>query len=129
MEPARRLTTTDYIEQFTANASTYAELRLDDTSETCVRAAQATFSTHGPSSNQANYLKISAFDGATESIIREGDLAANTTASRNYTAPLTPATSWTQAALNGLLVRYGYASDVKPLQQLDSVVVAIEAQR
>jgi hypothetical protein len=120
---------TDYIQQVTNGASSYAELTLDDTTETCIRAAHATFSTHSPSTNQRNDLKISAFDGATESIIKQGDMAANTTVSRNYAAPVTPATSWTRAAVNGLVVRWGYGADVTPLQSLDSVVVEIESPR
>jgi hypothetical protein len=120
---------TDYVEQFTANASSYAEFHLDDTSETCVRAAHATFATHSPSSNKANDMKISAFDGATESVIRQGDMAANNTVSRDYGAPLTPAAGWTQSAVNGLVIRWGYGADINPLQQLDSVLVEIEAPR
>lgn len=121
---------TDYITQVTQNGASYAEVTLDDTAETCIRAAHATFSTHGPSSNQANNVKLSAFDGAAESVIRQGNMAANNTVSRNYAAPVAPAAaSWTPAAVNGLVLRYGYGADIVPAQYLDSVLVEIESPR
>lgn len=120
---------TDYITQVTQNGASYAELTLDDTTETCIRAATSTFSTHGPSSNQANNVKLSAFDGAAESVIRQGNMAANTAVSRNYAGSVAPATSWSQSAVNGLVLRWGYGADTSPAQYLDSVVVEIESPR
>lgn len=117
---------TDHIHQATVNPASYAELAFENTTQTCIRAANSTFSTHTTGNNQSNDLKLSVFDGAAESVIREGSMNANTGVSRNYGNMLVPATSWSQAAINGLVARWGYGADVTPSQWLDSIVVEYE---
>lgn len=118
--------TADYIQQTTAGGTSYAEITFADTTETCIRAAHGYMSTHSASSNQSNAVKLSIFDGSTESIVRSGNLAANVTVSRDYAEHLTPATSWTPSAINGLVARFGYGTDVAPVPFLDGVLVEYE---
>ncbi len=117
-------TTTDFIQQVTAKASSYAEMTLANTTETCIRSAHGYITIHSTAS-QANAAKLSIFDGTTESIVKSGSFTANNTLSRDAAKPLTPST-WTQAALNGLVARFGYATDVAPLPILDGVMVEFE---
>jgi len=122
--------TTDYIEQTVANTSAYAEIALEDTTETCIRAAHGYFTTHSPASTKANHVKIAVVDGTHESILLNGSSLANSTAPRDDSAPVTPASAWSTAALNGLVVRFGYSSSVaNGAPNLDGVMVEYEVQR
>jgi hypothetical protein len=118
--------TTDYIQMVSTGLTNYAEMTFADTTETCIRAVQATMATHSASTNQSNVAKTSVFDGATESIVRSGSTTANNTLSRDYGASVTPASSWTQAAVNGLVGRFGYSSDVNPRPILDGLLLEYE---
>lgn len=119
-------TTTDFIQQVTAGGTSYAEITLANTTETCIRSAHGYVSIHSASSNQSNVAKVSIFDGATESVVKSGSFAANNTLSRDGAKPLTPASTWTQAAVNGLVARFGYSTDVAPIPILDGVLVEYE---
>jgi hypothetical protein len=119
--------TTDFIQQTTASSSAYAQIAFEDTPEPCARAVRGYLTTHSASTtNNANAAKLSFFDGGRESVIKSGDWAANTTVSRDYSETVTPAADWSQAALNGLVARFGYATDVKPVPMLDGVLVEYE---
>ncbi len=119
--------TTDYIEQFTVSSTSYVELAMQDTAETCIRAANGYFSFHNISTGGgSNNLKMSVFDGTRESVLRTGDLSANNLSSRDFSAAITPLTTWSQTALNGLVARYGYGAKVSPPIGVDAVLVEYE---
>lgn len=118
--------TTDFIQQVTASATSYAEITFANTAETCIRSAHAYLTTHSAATNQNNVAKLSIFDGSTESVIKSGSFTANSAVSRDGAATVTPASSWTQSALNGLVARFGYASDAAPVPMLDGVLIEYE---
>lgn len=116
----------DFVQQVTAGGTSYAEFTLANTTETCIRSAHGYITIHSAATNQANVAKLSIFDGTTESIVKTGNFAANNAGSRDGARPLTPATSWTQAAVNGLVARFGYATDAAPVPMLDGILVEYE---
>ncbi len=118
--------TVDFLQQTTASSTSYAQIAFEDTAEPCARAVRGYFTTHSQATNNANSAKLSFFDGARESVIKSGDWAANNGYSRDYSATVAPATEWSQSALNGLVARFGYSTDVKPLPILDGVLVEYE---
>jgi hypothetical protein len=81
--------------------------------------------THSPA-QQNNNAKVSVFDGATETVLKSGTFSANTTVSRDYGALVAPATAWSQATVNGLVGRFGYASDANPAPFLDGLLLEYE---
>ncbi len=118
--------TVDFLQQTAASASSYAQIAFEDTAEPCARAVRGYFTTHSQATNNANNAKLSVFDGARESVIRSGDWAANNAYSRDYSATVAPQAEWSQPALNGLVARFGYSTDVKPLPILDGVLIEYE---
>ena len=115
---------TDYIKQVTASSTSYLEVNFDDTVETCIRAVHGWVVFDPQNTNQANASKTSAFDGATESVIDSGDNAANNSVFRPVSARVAPAAgTWTPAALNGLVMRIGYATDVSPVTMWHSLLL------
>jgi hypothetical protein len=116
---------TDWIQFVTGGASNYAEILFGDTTETCIRAVQATMATHSASTSQQNGARTSVFDGSTETLLKAGT-TANAVGSRDYSKLVTPASSWSQAAVNGLVGRFGFAADVSPTPMLDGLLLEYE---
>jgi len=120
------ISTTDFIQQTKASSSSYAEIAFEDTAATCIRAVRAYYTTHSAATNNASHAKLSVFDGSREMVVYNGDWAANVAVSRDYSNSLTPAGSWSQSAVNGLVARFGYSVDVKPVPILDGVLLEYE---
>jgi hypothetical protein len=59
-------------------------------------------------------------------LIDQGDWAATTTASRDYSSSLKPLGGWSQAVVNRLVARFGYSTDIKPAPVLDGVLLEYE---
>jgi hypothetical protein len=118
--------TLDFLQQTKAASTAFAQIAFQDTAEPCARAVRGYFTTHSQASRSDNSAKLSFFDGARESVIRSGNWAANNGLSRDYSATVVPAGDWSQSALNGLIARFGYSTDVKPLPILDGVLVEYE---
>lgn len=116
----------DYLQQSSASGSSYAQIAFEDTADACARAVRGYLTTHSPATNQSNSAKLSMFEGARESVVKAGDWAANNAWSRDYSASVLPASEWSQSALNGLVARFGYSTDVKPVPILDGVLVEYE---
>lgn len=111
----------DYIKQVTSNTTRYIEMTFADTTQECIRGVSAVLAYHG-SATQANTGKTSIFDGTTERIVYSG--AMNVTALNYKSLVVPPITApWSQAALNGLLVRVGYSSDINPVPYWDAVLL------
>jgi hypothetical protein len=120
------LSTTDFVQQVKASATSYAEIAFEDTAATCIRAVRAYYTTHSVATNNASHAKLSVFDGAREMVVDNGDWAANVAVSRDYSTSLMPASGWSQSAVNGLVARFGYSLDVKPVPVLDGVLLEYE---
>lgn len=118
--------TLDFIQQVKASSTSYAEITFEDTAAMCIRAVRAYFTTHSEATNNPSNAKLSVFDGAREMVVDSGDWAANVAVSRDYSNSLMPASRWSQAAVNGLVARFGYATDVKPVPILDGVLLEYE---
>jgi Tfp pilus assembly protein PilX len=113
-----------YIRQVTASATSYIETTLQDTTQTCIRGADAVMAAH-PNGTSANNTKTSVFDGATESVLYSGDISINNVALAFAIRPITPGGAWTQARVNGLKMRFGYGSDINPIVNWDSMLVEV----
>jgi hypothetical protein len=118
--------TADFIQQTSASSTSHATISFQDTAAACARAVRGYLTTHSQATNGANNVKLSVFDGARESVIKKGDWAANNTRSRDYSATALPAADWSQSALNGIVAKFGFSTDVKPVPILDGVLVEYE---
>jgi Tfp pilus assembly protein PilX len=114
----------DFLRQVTANAASYLEATFQDTTESCIRGAAAEMSSH-PEGTSANNTKTSTFDGATESVLYQGDNSIASTALAFAIRPITPGGAWTQARVNGLKMRFGYGVDVNPIVAWDDLMVQL----
>lgn len=110
------------VRQEVVGATHYLELTFGDTSATCVVGVAGIVAYHAASSS-ANAGKTSVFDGATERIIFSGDMSEVALFYRSAIVPR-PA-GWTTAAVNALLGRIGYASDVSPLTYWDALLLEV----
>jgi hypothetical protein len=118
--------TSDFVQQVSASPSSYAEVTFQDTPHECIRAVRGYLTTHSVATNNASNAKLSVFDGERESIVKSGDWAANNAHSRDYSRSLAPASAWSRGAVNGLVARFGYSADVKPVPILDGVLLEYE---
>jgi hypothetical protein len=126
LDEAPMTTFTDYIAQTAVNTTSYAEITFANTTETCVRAASGYITFHTLVSRTTN-AKFLVFDGAAQSTIRDGDF--NHTTGRDTTKPITPASTWSATALNGLVGRFGYWSggaSSPPSPLLDAALIEYE---
>jgi hypothetical protein len=115
--------TTDYVLQLSNSATSYLEFTFANTAETCIREVSAVLAYHS-ATNTANIGKTSVFDGATDSVVYSGDMS--NTAITYASAIVTPAAApWTQAAVNGLATRIGYASDANPDPYWDGLMLEL----
>jgi hypothetical protein len=113
----------DYVLQLNNSGTSYLEFTFGNTAETCIREISAVVAYHS-ATNTANTGKTSIFDGATESIVFSGDMS--NTAIQYGSAIVTPAAApWTQAAVNALVTRVGYASDANPDPYWDALVLEL----
>ncbi|HEX8083130.1 MAG TPA: hypothetical protein VF529_02505 [Solirubrobacteraceae bacterium] len=98
---------TDYISQNVLNANSYAEITFANTTETCIRAA-ATYITWHTGGSKSTTAGFRIYDGTAQSTVYQGEWMHQ--AGRDLTKAITPATTWSQSALNGLVGRFGYWS-------------------
>jgi hypothetical protein len=113
----------EYVAQQTVGPADYVEVTFDDTSSRCIVGVSALLSYHAAGSS-ANRGTTRIFDGATERTVFSGDMSV--TALQYASAIVAPATApWTKAAVNGLVARIGYSSDVNPLPYWDGLLLEI----
>jgi hypothetical protein len=103
----------DYVKQVAADTSGYLEFGFENTSETCIRGVQA-YASLGSLSSQGNTLKSSVFDGSTERVVYSGGSPCGACTQPKNVLVAPAASAWTQAAVNGLVMRNGYASANTP---------------
>jgi hypothetical protein len=115
--------TTDYVLQLNNSATSYLEFSFENTTETCIREVSAVVA-YRSATTAANTGKTSIFAGGTESIVFSGDMSETTLTYAS--AVVTPAAApWTQAAVNGLLTRIGYAGDANPDPYWDGLMLEL----
>ncbi len=122
--------TADFVRQQTTSGTSYVELTYEDTTQSCIRAVWGRSLFHYSGTNPASNAKASFFDSTRESIIQQGDSWNSNldTLSRQTTAVVQPLSApWTQAALNGLVGRFGYSIDASPPPMLDALLLEYEA--
>ena len=115
--------TTDYVLQLNNSATSYLEFSFGNTAETCIREVSAVVA-YRSATTTANTGKTSVFAGGTESVVFSGDMSETTL---TYASALvTPAAApWTQAAVNGLVTRIGYAGDANPDPYWDGLMLEL----
>jgi hypothetical protein len=113
--------TADHVRQQVNGGTSYVELGLQDTPETCIRELSAVLAYHAAGS-AADNGKTSVFDGLSETLAFSGDMSQ--TALQYKTTVVAPAAgSWNQAAVNGLVARVGYSTDSAPNPYWDSIML------
>ena len=113
--------TADYVRQQANSGTSYVELGLQDTPETCIYEVSVVLAYHAAGS-AADNGKTSIFDGATETVVFSGDMSQ--TGLQYKTSVVTPAVfPWNQAAVNGLVARVGYSTDSSPNPYWDSIML------
>jgi hypothetical protein len=112
------------IKQITASATSYVETTFSDTTQSCIRGADAIFTAY-PAGTSANNTKTSIFDGATETVIYQGDISDTTTLLHWAQRPILAGGAWDQARVNGLKLRFGYGADINPLVYWNAVMVEV----
>lgn len=104
--------------------SGYLGVTMQDTTEVCVRGAQAVVAQHKASS-QANSAKAAAMIGPIEFVVWSGDSTFVTTTGHR-TAVITPTAStgtWAPGLLNGVDFRLGNATDANPAPYWDALLL------
>jgi hypothetical protein len=115
--------TTDYVLQLNNSATSYLEFTFADTTETCIREVAAVVA-YRSATTAANTGKTSIFAGGTESVVFSGDMSETTTTYQS--AIVTPAAApWTQASVNALVTRLGYAGDANPDPYWDALMLEL----
>jgi chitodextrinase len=113
--------TADYVRQQANSGTSFVELGLQNTAETCIRQVSAVLAYHA-AGTAADLGKTSIFDGPTETVVFSGDMSQ--TALQYKSAIVTPAAGiWGQAALNGLAARVGYSTDSTPNPYWDAIML------
>jgi hypothetical protein len=106
---------TDYVKQTVASSTSYVEMTLEDTTETCVRGVYARMAYDPQNSSAANNGKTVIADGAIERTVYSGAMNGTISNMQGREAAIPPTgVTWTAAALNALKARIGYSTDVAP---------------
>ncbi|MBN2113924.1 MAG: hypothetical protein JW785_07350 [Acidimicrobiia bacterium] len=115
-------TTADFVFQRNAVATRYLEFTFADTTEeSCINAVSALLAYHS-AGTAANNGKASIFNGATETVVYSGDMSVTSLAyARAVVSP--GGGAWAPAALNGLVARVGYSTDVNPNPYWDALLL------
>ena len=113
--------TAAYVKQISANAGAYVQMSFTDVEAgACVSGVQATVAYRSGGGGGANAASTRILDGATGSTVHTGSMVS--TSLQYASAMVTPAAgSWTATAVNGLVARIGYASDVSPVPYWDAL--------
>lgn len=114
--------TVDFVRQEVAAAADYLELTFSDTTASCLVGVSGIVAYHAPSAS-ANRAKTSVFDGATERVLFNGDMSEVALSYRS--AIVARPAGWTASAVNALLVRLGYATDVAPQPSWDALLLEV----
>ncbi len=112
----------DYVAQDVAGASSYLELTLADTTEKCIVGVSGLVAYHAAAAGR-DQGATRLVDGGTERIVYSGDMSETRLFYRSAMVP--PTGAWTKAAVNALVARIGYSTDIKPVPYWDALLVEI----
>ncbi len=114
---------TDYVRQQIIGAAAYIEVTFADTAATCVVGVSALAAYHA-AANPADNGKTSVIDGGTERVVFNGDMSGTTL--QYVSLIVAPASApWTPTAVNGLLGRIGFSTDVTPNPYWDALLLEV----
>ncbi len=125
-DPAQNVNVYPSIKQTTVSTSSYVGIAFQDTTETCIRAVAAYVGISYAGSATASHGKTVVLDGATERTVWNGDHLASSTPDMKSLVVAPASSPWTQGALNGLVARIGYSSDVRPTPEWHSLMLEYE---
>lgn len=116
--------TNDGVYQGTASGTSYLGFGFEDTTKSCIRGVSAIFA-YLSSGTNSNNGSMRIRDGSTERTVFSGDMSETTFQYKS--AVISPASApWTQTAVNGLIARVGYSTDVSPIPYWESVMLEYE---
>ena len=118
---------TDYVEQGTLSTTSYLEMTVEDTAETCIRNVGAFVVYDQLAQNATNHGKTVVTVDGVERVVNDADMAGTTYRLAPRYAVLQPVQpTWSQASVNGLRWRIGYSSDVSPPPNWHSLLIEYE---
>ena len=114
----------DYVSQPTVGVNDYIEVTLGNANASCVVGVSGLVVYDAAANGGSNVAKTTIVDGGTERIVWSGDMSTTTLTYKS--AILTPAVApWTPGAVDGLMARIGYASNVTPVPFWDGLLVEV----
>lgn len=115
----------DYIYQDTIGVGSYLEITFADLVSTLpINGVQAIVEVQRAAAGAAWY-ELRIRDGTTETVVMA--LSVDTVTADQFWKQVTPAAApWTQAAVNGLIGRFGYASDVTPFPRYHAMGLEVD---
>ena len=114
----------DYVSQPTVGVNDYIEVTLGNANASCVVGVSGLVAYDAAANGGTNVAKTTIVDGGTERIVWSGDMSTTTLTYKS--AILTPAVApWTPGAVDGLMARIGYASNVTPVPFWDGLLVEV----
>jgi hypothetical protein len=114
--------TGDYVKQPTASSTSYVSVTMQDTTHGCFNAVQGVVAYHSDNGIGANSGSTVVYDGSASTTVMSGDMSG--TALSFASSVVKPAAApWTNAAVNGLTFRFGYAGDTRPVPYWDALAL------
>ncbi len=113
---------TAYVKQSGTGASNYAEVGFETATQPTFLGVMGLLA-YKSASTTANSASTRVRDGSTETVIYTGDMSESSNFYKS--AIVTPATSWSQSAIDGLIGRVGYASDANPVPYWLDVILEV----
>jgi Tfp pilus assembly protein PilX len=121
--------TTEYVKQigFSTGAE-YVEVAFADTTETCIRGANIVAALHAAGTSSNNSATNHIFNGinvtwwccdASETSLRYVQKVVSTNSTSPGVGP------WTQAAINGIVARFGMSTDTNPNPYVDAFLLEV----
>jgi len=115
-------TTADFVLQRNSAGNRYLEFTFADTTEeSCINAVSALLAYHS-AGTAANNGRAGIYDGAAETVVYSGDMSVTSLAYARAVVS-SGGGAWAPAAVNGLVARVGYSTDVNPNPYWDALLL------
>lgn len=112
------------LQQRTPSSGSYLGFTFENPTHSCIRAVSAIVA-YRSAANPANNAKTSIIDGSAERTIFAGDMSDTVLTYKSQTIPSSEPL-WSRNAVDGLIGRIGYASDVKSVPYWDALLLEYE---
>lgn len=118
--------TADSVQQRTTGATSYLGFTFENPAHDCVRAVSGVKAYRATSGGGGvNVGRTDILDGSTARTIFGGDMSG--TALQYKSSVISPAAAdWTKAAVDGLITRLGYSTDVNPVPSWEALMLEYE---